>query len=168
MASPNPNVKGPGVLYVESRIARTDILDETTFFKWYDEDHIDEIVNTSGMRSAFRYRDVNWEEKTKQKLKPYLAFYPMQDLAFTQGEEFRKIRVKSPILPDTGIIYDLAEMDVRYLGLVYKTEPKQKQSGPAKCLVIFGIEPGAGTTDSEVETWFKEEVSNGDSLFRPN
>jgi hypothetical protein len=48
MATPNPAIKGPGVLYVTSRIARDDILDEDTFFKWYDEDHIDEIVNTSG------------------------------------------------------------------------------------------------------------------------
>jgi hypothetical protein len=48
MAAPNPAIKGPGVLYVTSRISRDDILDEDTFFKWYDEDHIDEIVNTSG------------------------------------------------------------------------------------------------------------------------
>ncbi len=48
MATPNPAIKGPGVLYVTSRISRDDILDEDTFFKWYDEDHIDEIVNTSG------------------------------------------------------------------------------------------------------------------------
>ena len=50
MATPNPAIKGPGVLYVTSRISRDEILDEDTFFKWYDEDHIDEIVNTSGMR----------------------------------------------------------------------------------------------------------------------
>jgi hypothetical protein len=48
MATPNPAIKGPGVLYVQSRISRDDILDEETFFKWYDDDHIDEIVNTSG------------------------------------------------------------------------------------------------------------------------
>ena len=48
MATLNPAIKGPGVLYVTSRIARDDVLDEDTYFKWYDEDHIDEIVNTSG------------------------------------------------------------------------------------------------------------------------
>ena len=48
MASANPAVKGQGVLYVTSRIARDDILDEATYLKWYDEDHIDEIVHTSG------------------------------------------------------------------------------------------------------------------------
>lgn len=159
MAAPNPAIKGLGLLYVQSRIARDDVLDEDTYFRWYEEDHIDEIVHTSGMKSAFRYRDVEFEEKNKRKEKPYLAFYPMEDLAFTQGDEFRKIRVKSPILPDTGLIYDLADFDVRYLGLVEKTELKQRRNGPPPCLVMFGIEPGPDSSDSDVEKWYKEEVS---------
>ena len=110
------------------------------------------------MRSAFRYHDVEFDEKRKRKEKTYLAFYPMEDLAFTQGDEFRSIRVKSPILPDTGIIYDLAEMDVRYNGLVFKTESKQNQNSAAPCLVVFGVEPGKNIADEEVEKWFKEEV----------
>ncbi|KAK5175543.1 uncharacterized protein LTR77_000682 [Saxophila tyrrhenica] len=157
MASPNPKVRGPGLLYVTSRIDRTDLLDEKTYFKWYDDDHIDEIVQTSGMKSAFRYRDANFDEKNKNKEKVYLAFYPMQDLAFTQGDEFRNIRVKSDMLPGSGIIYDLADLDVRYLGLVHKTEPKQKRDHAAPCLVVFGVEPGDGTSEKDVEKWFKEE-----------
>lgn len=51
----------------------------------------------------------------------------MPDLAFTQGEGFRNIRVKSDILPEPGIIYDLADIDVGYLGLVGKTEAKGKK-----------------------------------------
>lgn len=156
MATPNPKIKGPGLLYVTSRIASPDILDEKTYFKWYDEDHIDEIVHTSGMPSAFRYRDIDLEEKERKKEKVYLAFYPMQDLAFTQGEEFRKIRVKSDLLPGSGIIYDLADLDVRYLGLVDKTE--RKKEGVAECVVVFGVEPGKGMGDDVVEKWFKDEV----------
>jgi hypothetical protein len=159
MAQPNPAVKGPGVLYVTSRIDRTDVLDEATYFKWYDEDHIDEIVHTSGMPSAFRYRDVDFDEKNKNKEKVYLAFYPMEDIAFTQGDEFRKIRVKSDLLPDTGIIYDLADLDVRYLGLVQKTESKKRESTGSPCLVVFGVEPGERSSDEQVQKWFMDEVS---------
>lgn len=147
------------MLYVTSRIDRSDILDEQAYFKWYDEDHIDEIVQTSGMKSAFRYRDVDFERKNNNKEKVYLAFYPMQDLAFTQGEEFRKIRVKSDLLPGSGIIYDLADLDVRYLGLIHKTQPKQKREQAAACLVVFGVEPGAGVSDEDVDRWFRDEVS---------
>lgn len=111
------------------------------------------------MKSAFRYRDLEFEEKQKRKEKTYLAFYPMEDMAFTQGDEFRGIRVKSPILPETGIIYDLAEMDVRYLGLVHQAQSKQKPEDGSPYLVIFGVEPGKDLSDEEVEKWFKQEVS---------
>ena len=142
-----------------SRISRDDVLDEETFFKWYDEDHIDEIVHTSGMKSALRYRDIDFEEKVKRKEKVFLAIYPMQDMSFLMRDEFRSIRVESPILPDTGLIYDLAEMDVRYLGLVEKTEMKQQSSSPAPCVVVLGIEPGPQSSDEDVEKWYREEVS---------
>ena len=110
------------------------------------------------MRSAFRYRDVDIEEKKKRKEKIYLAFYPMEDLAFTQGDEFRSIRVKSPILPESGIIYDLADLDVRYNGLVHKAQSKNRPDGGAPCVIIFGIEPGQNLSDEEVEKWFRDEV----------
>ena len=160
MALPDPaKVRGPGTLYVTSRISRGDILNEDTFFKWYDEDHIDEIVHTSGMKSALRYRDVDFEEKVKKKEKVFLAIYPMPDITFIMTEEFRCISVKSTIMPDTVLIYDLAEMDVRYLGLVQKTESRQTRSSPAPCVVIFGVEPGPESSDEDVEKWYKEEVS---------
>lgn len=117
------------------------------------------------MKSAFRYRDLEFEEKKKRKEKPYLAFYPMEDMAFTQGDEFRGIRVKSPILPETGIIYDLAEMDVRYLGLAHRVQSKQRPKDGSTYLVIFGVEPGKDQSDAEVEKWFKEEVSIIKSLL---
>jgi hypothetical protein len=88
-------------------------MSEEVYMKWYDEDHIAEIMETSGIHSAFRYIDA-----VRKEDKPYLAFYPMPDLAFTQGDEFRKIRVKSDLLPGSGICYDLAAIDVRYYGLV--------------------------------------------------
>lgn len=144
------NIKGPGLLYVTSKISRKDIMSEETYFKWYDEDHIDEIVNTDGIKSAYRYIDTN-----PRADKPFLAFYPMPDITFTQGEQFRKIRVKSDILPGTGICYDLADIDVRYLGLIDKIGLRK---GVAECLVTIGIEPGPNSSDSEVENWFKSDV----------
>lgn len=160
MAAPDPALlKGPGLLYVQSRIARTDILDEATFFEWYDEDHIDEIVNTSGIDSALRYRDADFDAKIRTKEKGLLAIYPLQDLAFLLSDEFRGIRIKSPLLPDTGIVYDLAEFDVRYLSLVEKTEPKQEHVSPSDGLVVFGVEPRNSSSDKEVRQWFLESVS---------
>ena len=138
------------MLYVTSQIARKDIMDYDTYMKWYDEDHIAEIVETSGIDSAYRYIDTN-----PKALKPYLAFYPMDDIAFTQGDEFRKIKVKSDLLPSTGICYDLADIDVRYIGLLGKNGSR---SGPAQCLLSTAVEPAQGTSDADAEKWL-ESVS---------
>jgi hypothetical protein len=119
-----PNIKGPGILYVNSKIARTDLLNEQSYMKWYSEDHIPEILQTSGVNSALRWKDVDAKAD-----KPFLVMYPMQDIAFTQGEEFKKIRVHSDLLPNGGPIYDLAEIDVRYYGLVQVYDARGTKEG---------------------------------------
>jgi hypothetical protein len=116
-------MKGPGILYVNSKIARNDLLNEESYMKWYGEDHIPEIIDTTGINSALRFKDVDPKVD-----KPYLVMYPMEDIAFTQRDEFRKIRVHSDLLPNKGPIYDLADIDVRYYGLVQVYDPK----GPTK------------------------------------
>jgi hypothetical protein len=113
------NIKGPGLLYVNSKIENPDILTESQFLKWYTQDHIPEIIATSGVNSAFRFKSP--DEKAE---KPYLALYPMEDIAFTQGDEFKKISVHSDLLPNRGPIYDLADFDTRYYGLVQTYAPK--------------------------------------------
>lgn len=118
----------------------------------YDEDHIPEIMETSGISDAFRYID-----NDKNASKPYLAFYPMPDLAFTQCEEFKKIRVKSDILPGSQICYDVADIDVRYYGLTGKVGSRE---GVASTLFVTSIEPGPDYSDAEVQKWFEGEVNS--------
>ncbi|KAF2836236.1 hypothetical protein M501DRAFT_940071 [Patellaria atrata CBS 101060] len=150
MTTPNPAIKGPGILFVQSAISRPDIMDYDTYMKWYDEDHIDEIIHTDAIKSAFRYINTSPDAK-----KPYLAFYPMEDIAFTQGERFRKIRVHSDLLPGSGLCYDLADIDVRYCGLVRKTEAKSTE--PAAYVLVTGIEPGTSQSGSDVEAYVSGE-----------
>ncbi|KAH7139328.1 hypothetical protein B0J11DRAFT_555732 [Dendryphion nanum] len=155
------NIKGPGMLWVTSRISKSsaDILDETTFLKWYDDDHIAEIVATDGIRNAFRYVHVDKESALGSAVapKPFLAFYPMDDLAFTQGAAFKQIRVKSDILPGSGIIYDLADIDVSYLGLVGKSDAKAKKE-PAQYLLVSAIEPVNTTSEAKINAFFEKQT----------
>lgn len=129
---PNDNICGPGMLFVRSRIApeSKDILEESVFLNWYDEEHIPEVVSTSGIKSSFRYHDIGKTSSTgdARNPKPYLACYPMNDLAFALGDEFKAINVKSSSLPGSGIIYDLADMDVSYLGFLGAT-PRKSSGG---------------------------------------
>jgi len=119
------HITGPGIFFVRSRIAHSakDNFDEPTFLHWYDDDHIPEVIASSGVNSGFRYLDVNKTSPFGNETngKPFLAFYPMVDTAFTISKEFTSISVKSDILP-SGMaggkeIWDLADLDVSVLGL---------------------------------------------------
>jgi hypothetical protein len=115
---------GPGCLYVQSKISRPDILDEESYLQWYDEEHIPELLQTSGIKSARRFKDVDPEAEM-----PYLALYSVADLAFLNTEEFKKIKIKSDLLPETGVVYDLADFAVRYDKLIQVFDPTQQGKG---------------------------------------
>ena len=116
-------IKGPGLLYVNSKLA-SDLLDEATYLKWYGEDHIPEVVATSGVDSSLRFKDIDASAD-----KPNLVLYPMKDIGFTQSDEFKKIKVHSDILPEGKPIYDLADLDIRYYGLSQVFDPKKTEPG---------------------------------------
>lgn len=123
---------GPGILYVKVAInpSPSNPLTEAEYMHWYDDDHIAVIVQTSGMPNAFRYFHVDKVpdngEPTPDCPRPYLAFYPMPALEFTQGQTFKTIRVKSDMLPGTGICYDMADTDVGYYALIYQSDTGKK------------------------------------------
>jgi hypothetical protein len=127
MTAPPP-MSGPGLLFVMARISRKDIMDEPTYMNWYDNDHIAEIIETSGFNSAFRF--IRKDRDTASF--PYLALYPMDDVAFLHSPEFKKIRVHSELLPGSGLVYDLADNEVRYYGLKEVTDTTKKGKGQLK------------------------------------
>jgi hypothetical protein len=89
-------------------------------------DHIPEILNTSGVDSALRFKNADAKAE-----RPYMVVYPMGNIGFTQSEEYKtKINIYSDLLPGGGPIYDLVDMDVRVYSFVDKYEP----NGP--------VEPG--------------------------
>lgn len=66
------------------------------------------MIKTGGVDAGLFYINVSEAEK------PYLALYPMPDISFLGSDEFKKIRVKSDLLPGSGVCYDVMEADVRY------------------------------------------------------
>jgi len=154
-------IQGPGILFVRSRISPSahDILSEPTFLAWYDNEHIPEVVSTSGVDSSFRFIDIHKSSPigNERNPKPFLACYPMEDLAFTLGDEFKKIGFKSSALPGSGVIYDLADMDVSYLGIVGKT-PKRREGevGRPKYVITSGIRPEKQPAEEQVTAFFQK------------
>lgn len=125
MASPLPS--GPGMLAAHSRLAQPDRCPPEQYERWYFEDHIPDVLNTSGINRALFY--TNTDPKADR---PYLALYPLADLPFLQSDEFVKnIRVTSPLLPKgedgkDGLCYDYMDVDVAYLQHVQTYEPNRK------------------------------------------
>ncbi|KAF1837755.1 hypothetical protein BDW02DRAFT_96481 [Decorospora gaudefroyi] len=169
MSAPPPNqeaVKGPGILFVRSRIApaNKDILSPSTLLHWYDKIHIPDVVSTSGIKSAFRFIDTAIDGADAEKVapktntKPYLAMYPMQDLAFTNGDEFRGISVKSDVFPGGGAVYDFVELEVWKGGIVGKTEKKHGAAKP-KFILSVGIRPGTDVTEEKIEDFFDKQIT---------
>ncbi|KAM0328744.1 hypothetical protein ACHAQA_005157 [Verticillium albo-atrum] len=146
-------ITGRGILYVNSKIDRPDLIDEEKYMDWYDNDHIAEILETSAMKTAFRYKDVDFANADK----PYLAMYPMDDIAFTQTDEFKNIRVHSDMLPGGGPIYDLAEIDVRYYNLIQVYDPTNKGPGHTKTILSAQVELGPDLSAEEFDRWYREE-----------
>jgi hypothetical protein len=121
-----PDMSGPGLLFVMARISRPDIMTEETYMNWYDNDHIAEVISTSGVDSAFRYIR---KQRDVKGCFPYLALYPLDEVAFLKSDECRGIKVHSELLPGSGLVYDLADNEVRYYGLREVFDETKKGKG---------------------------------------
>ncbi|CAI6341335.1 unnamed protein product [Periconia digitata] len=153
-------VHGPGIMYVLSSLSSApgNQLTESAFNSWYIEEHMPEIIATSGMPNAFRnvHVDKSSPHGTSECPKPFLAFYPMKDLAFTQSEAFRKIRVKSDRLPGTGVVFDMADFDIGYYGLVSKSGEAR---GTPRFFATAGVAVGDEVADGDVEAGFDRQTA---------
>ncbi|KAH7040941.1 uncharacterized protein B0I36DRAFT_379798 [Microdochium trichocladiopsis] len=157
MATPPTDMSGKGLLYVHSRIT-SDLLDEPTLLKWYDEDHIPEILATSGITSAIRFIDEAARAKPKEdRARPYLHVYPLQDLGFLLTPEFAKIAVTSEMLPGSKLVYDLVDFDVRYYSLVQVFDPTNKGPGHTRSVFLVHFALKEGYPSEDLNNWYRDE-----------
>ncbi|KAK8049755.1 hypothetical protein PG994_011485 [Apiospora phragmitis] len=144
----------PGLLYASSKITRPDILDTKTFFEWYDEEHIPELIQTSGFDSAFRFIDSNPDSE-----RPYLAVYPTKDFSFFQSDEFKGMKsLQSDKLPGTGAAAEVMESVSRFDKLVQVYDPTKKGPGHTKCIISAQMKSTSGpAAEEDIDSWYREE-----------
>lgn len=98
-----------GLLWVNSRITSPS-LSKSTFEEWYNDEHIPDVFHTKKITSACRYNNINPSESH-----PYLALYPVKDIAFLGSKEFGNIPMTSKkYFPGGEKCFDIAEFDTRF------------------------------------------------------
>lgn len=118
----------PELLYVNSKITEPDKLSAKLFTDWYNDVHIPDIFETSGIRSAYRY--ITTSASPDDVERPYLALYPVNAVGFLQSAEFGAIPVKSDVLPEPSHeIFDVADFDTRYYKLIHDRSPSGSDKG---------------------------------------
>ena len=116
-------LSGPGILSVRSKIVRPGILDEDTYLRWYDDEHVPILTQTSGIHSGWRCRDTDPDSDK------HWAFYSLEDLAFLRSDEFLSAKLTSDSLPGSGSVIDLADFDSRFYSLIQVYDPTGKGPG---------------------------------------
>ena len=96
-----------GIFYVNSKIT-SPTLTHDVFTRWYEDVHVPDILITSGINAAFRYKATGPVDR------PYLALYPVRDVGWLSSDEFKSIPVHSDLLPnESRAIFEIADFDAR-------------------------------------------------------
>ncbi|KAF4624755.1 hypothetical protein G7Y89_g13408 [Cudoniella acicularis] len=115
----------PGLLWVNSKITSPDSITPSNFKKWYEDEHIPDVLATKQIHSAYRYKNIDPSSD-----RPYLALYPVPDMNFLGSKEYFDIPVTSNYFPGPGHrCFDFADFDTRYYEFVHGFEKEGVKSG---------------------------------------
>ncbi|OJJ76596.1 hypothetical protein ASPBRDRAFT_116126 [Aspergillus brasiliensis CBS 101740] len=151
-----------GLLYVPSRIISPSRISLDAYNAWYDDIHVRDVLETSGINSAVRY-----ETAADSSPWPFLALYPVQDIQFFNTEEFANIPSTSDALPGpTHSILDIAQFDIRRYREVGRRQDSNMPAGPTSHLLVveFDLPSHVNKSDGQaVLDWFCGIYSGGAS-----
>lgn len=160
MANPNrtdyegPELTGPGILWINSKVTDPDTLPVDKFTRWYEDVHIPDIIaaRPGGIISSWRYQCAD-----AGRAAPFLAVYKCPNMGFIQSTEFKSIPMTHPTLPDNGPIHRYADFDARFLKHVETWSSPDATDGRTATLVSEAIEPASDIGADAFNEWFRTE-----------
>ncbi|KAK5203057.1 hypothetical protein LTR96_010979 [Exophiala xenobiotica] len=161
--------KGPGLLYVNSKITSSELSTEL-FTRWYEDVHIADIFKTSGIKAAYRYYTTSPDPVAVER--PYLALYPIRDVTFLQTAEFKSIPIQSDLIPtESKSIFDLADFDTRYYTSVakYESSTRGKSQSPKTFIMSIQFDLPTGnelSRDKDIIGWYLTKHESSGSRIR--
>lgn len=141
----------PGLLYVSARFTNPGLSDEA-FNKWYDGEHIPQVLTLSGVRAVVRYVKMDSGDDT-----PYLALWSVHDTAWLHSEEMFAMQdsTKSDLLPE-GNALKCVDFGARFYEHIQTYELPGAKSDPAAYAFLVAMEPGPGS-DQDFNDWFQRQ-----------
>ncbi|KAL4789436.1 hypothetical protein BDV19DRAFT_395080 [Aspergillus venezuelensis] len=145
-----------GLLLAISRVKLGQIT-PAVFEKWYNDVHMADVLNTSEIHSAAR---ADW---------PFLALYPVPDVAFLASEEFTSVPIAiESDLQGVKTCFDVVEFDIRQHRAVVDVRAGSLADGPANyiLLVEFGTDVPEAELGKTVTDWLQGAGSAKDAPRR--
>jgi hypothetical protein len=164
-----------GLVWVASQITQPAHLSEAAFLKWYEDQHVDEVVSLPGIRSAARYEAVPLSSLTgpppptpsgvPTEAPPpwllaakWLTLYDMHDVEYRHTPQFKGLdgqaSPKDDLLPT---IFKRAKFETRFARLASNDGPAANGGRPSSLIISATITPGSQANSLELDKWYREE-----------
>jgi len=142
-----------GLLWVNSKVTKPEAISNEKFVEWYDGEHIGDVLKTSGIKTAYRYKSIDPAAD-----RPYLALYPVRDVDFLGSPEMGTIPMTSEkYFPGPSHnCKDVGSFNTRFYEFIHANEKKGANPGPGNLIISAGLTPAPGT-DDDFDKWYHEE-----------
>jgi hypothetical protein len=119
------SLKGPGIMWVNSKITKSEEMPQSLFTDWYDQVHIPDVLTVEGIVAGWRY-----ESKDKDDQVPYLAIYSIPELEVIQKNiEFKSVPHHHEMLHGGRSIHLYAKFDTRFYKRIQTYENENSVQG---------------------------------------
>lgn len=144
----------PGLTFVASNILDPAKTSDEIYNKFYNDEHLPDVLASGVTKLALRYKNASSEAKT-----PYIALYPVEDInaASEAGETLIRDSRKSTTF-DGNDVYDYIRFHIgRHEKIqTYEAYQQEGRSGNERgqTIVCVAMEPG---DEADFEDWYRKQ-----------
>ncbi|KAF2395588.1 hypothetical protein EJ06DRAFT_464715, partial [Trichodelitschia bisporula] len=170
-----------GTLYVSSATLDETKLPPSKFVTWYENIHVDEVVDLPGVPAATRYEAIPLHQLTDPRAAApstpteppswlafggWLTLYEFNDIAYRKTDEFLALDGQSEPKPELlNSVFKNAWFNTRFMGAVQVDEnpasalnaPYHAARRPAPLVITAFIQPKDEAHAAEIDKWYRAE-----------
>ncbi|ORY58789.1 uncharacterized protein BCR38DRAFT_477628 [Pseudomassariella vexata] len=147
----------PGLMFVASSVVDPNRTSDALFTKFYNEEHLPDVIRSGRTRFALRYKSTNPDSTM-----PYMAIYPVEDYHQMDLEENLRFaeQTRQSFVFEGADVFDLVNFEIRpYVKIqTFEGWERENETGweRGKTMVCVATEPGEGK-DREFEEWSRKQ-----------